>query len=123
MLQVLEGPTPVTVKLYRQEGGAVVESGDTATVTQYRYGSSDPNTWNRLVVWVLERDGMTTLAEIGYPEFPRTHSCPNPPIRETISSTTSGSSTRNDRPTQEPIEPGNHATIDTRTHGTALPTG
>lgn len=70
MLQVVEGPDPVTVKLYRQRDGAVVETGTTATLDQYRYGSSDPNTWNRLVVWVLERNGTTTIAEVAYPEFP-----------------------------------------------------
>lgn len=50
--------------------GKVVESGATATVDQYRYGSSDPNTWNRLVVWLLERNGATIIAEVAYPEFP-----------------------------------------------------
>ena len=71
LLQVVEGPTPVTIKLHRDEGGAVVESvGETAVVQQYRYGSTDPGTWNRLVVWVLERNGTFTIAEVGYPEFP-----------------------------------------------------
>lgn len=70
LLEVVEGPSPVTVKLYVDQGGEVVESGATATLNQYRYGSSDPNTWNRLVVWVLERGGVTTVAEVAYPEFP-----------------------------------------------------
>lgn len=70
MLGVIEGPTSLNVKLYRQEGDTIVESGTTATVQQYRYGSSDPGTWNRLVVWVLQRNDTTTIAEVGYPEFP-----------------------------------------------------
>jgi hypothetical protein len=69
-LDVVEGPTPVTIKLYRHDGDTVVESGATATVQQYRYGSSDPNIWPRQVVWILEGDTKTTIAAIAFPEFP-----------------------------------------------------
>lgn len=69
-LELVDGPVDVTVKLYREDTGVVVESGATATVTQYRYGSSSSNEWRRQVVWVLERDDTTTIAVVGFPEFP-----------------------------------------------------
>ncbi len=78
LLDLMDGPTPVTVKLYRQEGEQVVESGGTATVQQYRYGSDDPHTWLRQVVWILERDGRTTLALVVFPEFPEDSSFADP---------------------------------------------
>ena len=35
MLEVVDGPTPVTVKLYRQDGGTVVEAGATAPINSH----------------------------------------------------------------------------------------
>lgn len=69
-LVVTDGPTPVTIKLYRHDGQQVVESGATTTAQQYRYGSDDPGVWNRQVVWIVEYGGETMIAEVGYPEFP-----------------------------------------------------
>lgn len=69
-LELVEGPTSLTVKLYRQNGDQVVESCTMATVQQYRYGSVDPNEWRRQVVWILERNGTTTIATVSFPEFP-----------------------------------------------------
>ncbi len=40
-LSVEEGPTPVTVRLYRDESGTVVETGTTVTARQYRFGTQD----------------------------------------------------------------------------------
>jgi hypothetical protein len=69
-LELVDGPTTMTVKLYQEDGGVIVESGATATLTQYRYGSSSSNEWRRQVVWILEREGTTTIAVVGFPEFP-----------------------------------------------------
>ncbi len=77
-LDLLDGPNPVTIKLYAFEDGEVVESGATVTANQYRYGSSDPGEWRREVVWVLERDGTTTVAAVGFPDFPDDSSFADP---------------------------------------------
>ena len=69
-LELVDGPIDVTIKLYQEDSGTIVESGATTTVTQYRYGSSSSNEWRRQVVWILERDGTTTIAVVGFPEFP-----------------------------------------------------
>ncbi len=70
-LGVVEGPTPVTVKLYRHDGQSVVETGETATVMQYRYAPGEGSaTFLRLVVWVLEGAGETVVVEVAYPDFP-----------------------------------------------------
>ena len=78
LLDLMDGPTPVMVKLYRHEDGQAVESGATATVQQYRYGSNDSDTWLRQVVWLLERNGRTTLAVVVFPEFPDDSSFADP---------------------------------------------
>lgn len=46
-------------------------------VQQYRYSSSDPNTWNRQVVWVLQRN-RTSIAGSATPSSPKTRPSPNP---------------------------------------------
>ena len=70
-LELVDGPIDVTVKLYQDDGGVIVESGATVVVTQYRYGSSSSKEWRRQVVWVFEREGTTTVAVVGFPSFPR----------------------------------------------------
>ncbi len=77
-LELVDGPLEVTVKMYQEDSGVIVESGATATVTQYRYGSSSSKEWRRQVVWVFEREGTTTVAVVGFPEFPKGSSFDDP---------------------------------------------
>ncbi|MEZ5228757.1 MAG: hypothetical protein R2710_19460 [Acidimicrobiales bacterium] len=51
-LVVTEGPTAIAVPLYRATPDGVVTTGASASIQQYRHGSSDPGTWLRRVVWV-----------------------------------------------------------------------
>lgn len=85
-LRLEDGPTPVTVRLYRNDNGTVVETGRTVAAQQYRLGSSDSNNWNRQVVWVFERNGQTYVAEVGFPEFPDDSVFANPadPINRSL---------------------------------------
>ncbi len=69
-IELVEGPTELTVKLYTLRDGQVVESGTTAPVLQYRYGSSDPNEWLREVIWVVDLGDSVAVATVSYPEFP-----------------------------------------------------
>lgn len=86
-LSVEEGPTPLTVRLYRNENGTVVETGTTVTAQQYRLGTQDSSNWQRQVVWVFERNGQTYVAEVGFPEFPDDSVFANPadPINRSLS--------------------------------------
>ncbi len=86
-LSVEEGPTPVTVRLYRNESGTIVETGATVTAQQYRLGTQDSNNSRRQVVWVFERNGQTYVAVVGFPEFPDDSDFANPadPINRSLS--------------------------------------
>ncbi len=69
-LELVGDPLPIAVRLFTVVDGVVVESGNEVVATQYRFGSPDPNTWSRSVVWTFERAGTYHTATVGYPEFP-----------------------------------------------------
>lgn len=68
-LGLMSIPDNLLVPTYTDRDGQIVQTGETISVRQFRYGTNAERLWQRQVLWVTEHDGQTILIRLEFPEL------------------------------------------------------